>query len=39
MTNLISGADALRALADGQEVQHFNKKMATLGNLVMDAEE
>jgi len=35
---LITGAEALRALADGHEVQHFNKKMATLGNLVMDEE-
>lgn len=38
MTNLISGADALIALANGEEVQHFNKKMATFGNLVKDEE-
>lgn len=38
MTDLISGKEALIALANGEEVQHFNKKMATFGNLVKDEE-
>lgn len=38
MTNLISGKEALIALANGEEVQHFNKKMAAFGNLVKDEE-
>lgn len=38
MTNLISGKEALIALANGEEVQHFNNKMATFGNLVKDEE-
>lgn len=38
MNNLISGKEALIALANGEDVQHFNKKMATFGNLVKDEE-
>ena len=38
MTNLISGKEALIALANGEDVQHLNKKMATFGNLVKDEE-
>lgn len=38
MSELISGKEALIALVNGEEVQHFNKKMATFGNLVKDEE-
>lgn len=37
MSKLISGKEALIALANGGEVQHFNKKMAALG-IVKDSE-
>lgn len=37
MSELISGKEALIALANGEEVQHFNKKMAALG-IVKDSE-
>lgn len=37
MSELISGKEALIALANGGEVQHFNKKMAALG-IVKDSE-
>lgn len=38
MSELISGKEALIALGNGQEVQHYNKKIATFGNLVRDEE-
>lgn len=36
MSELISGKEALIALANGEEVQHYNKKMATFGSIVKD---
>lgn len=36
MSELISGKEALIALANGKEVQHYDKKMATFGSIVKD---